>query len=155
MLGWYIFNRRFGSMIRKSGIAISAAIIVTAVSTAFAKDGGLPKLNTEYACHASAQAVAAIISVDTDLFASCMSDENEARQQLEKDWAKYPGSDKDRCIQTKEYLPGYVEWLTCLEMERDVKLMRKDQPGTQNTADKCPVVRYLGDGTILSVNTAC
>jgi hypothetical protein len=138
-----------------TGISISALIILAAVSTAFAKDGGLPKLNIEYACHASQQAVAAIISVDSDLFGSCMSDEKEARQQLEKDWAKYPASDRDRCIQTKEYLPGYVEWLTCLEMERDVKVMRKDQPGPQSTGDRCPVVRYQEDGTILSVNTAC
>jgi hypothetical protein len=72
-------------MIYKSGIAISALVILAAVSTAFARDGGLPKLNTEYACRASEQAVAAIISVDSDLFGSCMSDEKEARQQLEKD----------------------------------------------------------------------
>ena len=142
-------------MISKSEIAISALVILAGVSMAFAKDGGLPKLNTEFACHASAQAVAAIISVDTDLFGSRMGDEKEARQQLETDWAKYPASDKDRCIQTKGYLPGYVEWLTCLEMEKDVVAMRKDQPGPQSTADKCPVVRYLQDGTIHSVNTAC
>ena len=142
-------------MISKSGLAISALVILAAVSMAFAKDGGLPKLNTEFACRASEQAVAAILNVEGDLYGSCMTDEKEARQQLETGWAKYPASDKKRCIQTKEYLPGYVEWLTCLEMERDVKAMRKDRPGPQSTADKCPVVKYLQDGTILSVNTAC
>jgi hypothetical protein len=93
-------------MIYKSVIAISALVVLAAVSTGFAKDGGLPKLNTENACHASAQAVAAVITVDTDLFSSCMSDEKEARQQLEKDWAKYPASDKNRCIPTKGIFTG-------------------------------------------------
>jgi hypothetical protein len=47
-----------------------------------------------------------------------------------------------------------VEWLTCIEMDRDVKAMRKEQPGPTSSADKCPVVRYLEDGTIVSVK-AC
>ena len=27
---------------------------------------------------------------------------------------------------TKAYLPSYVEWLTCLEMERDVRNLRRE-----------------------------
>jgi hypothetical protein len=83
-----------------------------------------------------------------------MSDEKDAHDQLNKNWATYPASDKARCIHPMEYMPGYVEWLTCLEMVRDVKAMRKGQPGPTSTVDKCPIVRYLEDGTILSVN-AC
>jgi hypothetical protein len=135
----------------KSKFIVAAAIVLAAASTVLAKDGGVPKLDIENACRASEQAISAIFTVTSDIFASCTSDESDARGQLEKNWTAFPGSDKARCIQTKEYLPSYVEWLTCLEMTRDVKAMRKSQPGPLTTTDKCPVVRYLEDGTILSV----
>jgi hypothetical protein len=141
-------------MIMKSKFLVGAIVILMATSTALAKVDGLPKLDIETACHASERAVAAIITVTNDIFSSCMSDEKEARDQLDKSWATYPAVDKARCIQTKEYMPGYVEWLTCLEMDRDVKAMRKERPGPTSSTDKCPVVRYLEDGTIVSVK-AC
>ena len=37
--------------------------------------------------------------------------------------AAYAAVDKSRCMRTSVYLPSYVEWLTCLEMERDVRKM--------------------------------
>jgi hypothetical protein len=141
-------------MSTRSKTIISLAIVLVAASTALAKDGGLPKLDTEYTCRASEKAMAAAAGTGSDSFGSCMSDENDARKQLEKDWATYPASDRARCIQQKEYTPGYVEWLTCIEMERDVKAMRKGQPEISSSVDKCPAVRYRQDGTIVSVN-AC
>ncbi len=141
-------------MIAKSKFFVGAIVILTAGSAALAKGGGLPKLDIEKACHASEQAVAAVITVTSDMFSACVSDEKEARDQLDKNWATYPAVGKTRCIQPKEYMPGYVEWLTCLEMDRDVKTMRKEQPGPASSTDRCPVVRYLPDGTIVSVN-AC
>jgi hypothetical protein len=137
-----------------SKIIISLAIVIAAASTALAKDGGLPKLNTEYGCHASEKALATATGTTSDNFGSCMSDENDARKQIEKDWATYPASDKARCIQPKEYTPAYVEWLTCLEMDWEVRAMRKGQPAISSSVDKCPAVRYRQDGTIVSVN-AC
>jgi hypothetical protein len=141
-------------MLTKLNIISSAAIFLAAVSPAPAKDGGLPRLNIEYACHASEKAVAAIFNVTFDVYSSCMSDEQAAREQLTKDWASFPASIKARCIQPKEYLPSYVEWFTCLEMTRDVRVMRKGQPEIATTVDRCPVVRFREDGTIVSVN-AC
>jgi hypothetical protein len=137
----------------ESKIIISVAIILAAVS-ALAKDAGLPKLNTERACRASESALSTATGTASDTFGSCMSDENEARKQLEKNWATYPASDKARCIQPKEYTPAYVEWLTCLEMDRDVNAMREGQPAVSTSVDKCPAVRFRQDGTILSVH-AC
>jgi hypothetical protein len=144
-------------MIRKSEIAVAALILFAVSSTTVpAQDARLPKLDIEYACHASAKAVEAIISVTSDIYKSCVDDENEARQQLEKEWSNFSASDKSQCITPKEYVPGYVEWITCLEMTRDVKVMRKGQPPvTSSDVHECPLVRFLEDGTITSVNTAC
>jgi hypothetical protein len=133
---------------------ISVALVLVGASTALAKDRGLPKLDTEYGCHASQKALATATGTDADTFSSCMSDESDARKQLEKDWATYSASDKTECIQPKEYTPGYVEWLTCLEMDREVRALRKGQPDISTSVDKCPAVRYRQDGTIVSVN-AC
>src|ERR1700690_470199 len=120
-------------MISKSKFFVGAIVILAAGSAALAKGGGLPKLDIEMACHASEQAVAAVITVTGDMFGSCVSDEKEARDQLDKNWTTYPAADRSRCIQPKEYMPGYVEWLTCLEMVRDVKVMRKERPGPMST----------------------
>jgi hypothetical protein len=142
-------------MVDRLGIAVYA-ITLAAASAASAKNGGLPKLDIEFACRSSEQAVSAVMSITTDIYKSCLDDENDARNQLNKAWTEFPASDKARCIQPKEYLPSYVEWLTCLEMTRDVKVMRKGRPGpTSSDIHECPVVRFLEDGTITSVDTAC
>ena len=64
-----------------------------------------------------------------------MASEQKAREQLVKDWAQYAAADKSRCVQSgsKVYLPSYIEWLTCLEMEiavRKMKLEEKTPPAT-------------------------
>jgi hypothetical protein len=65
--------------------------------------------------------------------ASCKparNSEQKARDQIIKDRATYAAADKKQCMRTDVYLPSYVEWLTCLEMERDVrKMQREDQFG--------------------------
>ena len=71
-------------MIKRLEIAISVGVTLLVVSTALAKDGGPPKLDMEYACHASEVAVSAVISVTTDIYQSCLNDENDARVQLDK-----------------------------------------------------------------------
>src|SRR5262245_2750722 len=53
--------------------------------------------------------------------------EQKAREQIIKDQATYSSADKRRCMRTGVYLPSYVEWLTCLEMERDVRKMRGEE----------------------------
>ena len=52
---------------------------------------------------------------------TCLKQEQDARQEMINSWTKYPAEDKQKCINTTGYLPSYVEWLTCLEMYRDVR----------------------------------
>jgi hypothetical protein len=52
---------------------------------------------------------------------SCLRQEQEARQQIINNWTTYPVPDRQKCINTKVYNPSYVEWITCLEMYRDVR----------------------------------
>jgi hypothetical protein len=101
------------------------ATIVFASQAALAAEGP-PNLNAEPSCRAAADA-AAMGSIGgggnvRDL-ASCMRDENEARDQLGKEWAQFSPSEQQRCTSETKMggSPSYVELLVCLEMIRDAK----------------------------------
>ena len=62
---------------------------------------------------------------------SCMRSENEARDQLVRQWGEFPGSDKSYCVGLAK-LGGeasYVALLTCLEMARDAKRLKGEDTG--------------------------
>ena len=58
----------------------------------------------------------------------CIDSEHAIREELVKQWSSFESSDKVHC--TNESTMGgessYTELLTCLEMARDVRAMRKD-----------------------------
>jgi hypothetical protein len=53
----------------------------------------------------------------------CAADETQARTQVQSEWKQFTPGAKSQCNQetTADNSPSYVELLTCLEMERDVK----------------------------------
>ena len=53
----------------------------------------------------------------------CMTDETQARNQLQTEWAQFAPREKNQCNQdsSEGSISSYVELQTCLEMERDVK----------------------------------
>jgi hypothetical protein len=97
---------------------------------------GVPTIDIHKTCRAAA-VVTAGTSPETDI-EICMSSEQKAREQLVKDWGKYAVADKTRCIQggSRVYLPSYIEWLTCVEMETAVKNMRQEQRATGTTRER-------------------
>jgi hypothetical protein len=113
-------------MITKVRFALSAAIVLGAAFAASA--GPLPSIDMEKMCRASA---AAPFADNTATFDICISDEQSAREKMVEDWSNIPARDKARCVLPGEYLPGYIEWLTCLEMERDYRKIRQQQPDEQ------------------------
>ena len=114
------------TMFTMTKIILSAAIIVGAASAAFA--AGLPSIDMQKMCRASETSPFADNTATLDV---CLSDEQEARDKLFEDWGNIPATDKTRCVLPAEYLPSYVEWLTCLEMERDFRKIRQQQPDEQ------------------------
>lgn len=148
-------------MITKLKIALSAAVVLGAAPVGLAQDRGLPTLDIQKVCRQNDREVRSLFSnVAQDYFTICMDDEQKAREQILKDWATFPALAKSRCVQPKEYLVGYVEWLTCLEITRDVIKMRKDsgspmsEAATVNGRRRCPIVQIGEDGSIKSV-VAC
>jgi hypothetical protein len=160
------------TMLTKSKLVLATAVIINilgAVSPSLAKDGGPPTIDIQKTCRESSSALIGLTGSDSqDTFSSCMNDEQAARDQLVKEWATYPTPAKALCIQPKEYLPGYVEWQSCLEMTRDVINLRKEQAGSapassdashqssgrrsSSEARECPVVKTAEDGSIVWVD---
>ena len=52
----------------------------------------------------------------------CLRSEQDARDQLEREWASFPAADRSLCTQTASMggMASYVALITCLEMKRDV-----------------------------------
>ena len=87
-----------------------------------AQAGSVPIIDARKGCLASQEAVGSIFGPNNAFGVdSCLRQEQEARQQIINNWTTYPVSDRQKCIDTTVYNPSYVEWITCLEMYRDVR----------------------------------
>jgi hypothetical protein len=83
-------------------------------SSGSAKPDELPHFGVARSC----QDARAYTGDDKNLaYRGCMKDENDARAELARKWAKFkPGDRKDCVAQGAAPVPSYVELLTCLEM---------------------------------------
>jgi hypothetical protein len=64
----------------------------------------------------------------------CIEDEKAARAALAKRWAEFASVDRARCIRmsTMNQTASYVEVLTCLEMELEVRRLHRGANPTPN-----------------------
>jgi hypothetical protein len=60
---------------------------------------------------------------------SCVTGEEAARKEVEKDWTKIPVAERTQCVSTvrADSSPSYVELLICLEMTRDSRKRQDDE----------------------------
>jgi hypothetical protein len=91
----------------------------------------------------------------------CSRDEAAALGQLKMEWVKFVGADKRFCMETTQIggFASYVELLTCLEIERDVKSADNNTRGPRVNPELRPmrsgppgVTVGIGDGPISSRN---
>jgi hypothetical protein len=80
---------------------------------------GVPKIDVKNTCRNAAAVTGTLTRQAID---TCIADEQSAREELVKNWAQFPAAARANCVHTStDYLPSYVEVLTCLSMARDVK----------------------------------
>jgi hypothetical protein len=93
-------------------VLAAASVIATA---AFAAD--VPTIDVSKTCKPIAND--RTFAIDSD---RCLKSEQEARDQLTREWANFPAGDRTLCTQTATMggTASYVELITCLEMKRDV-----------------------------------
>jgi hypothetical protein len=92
-------------------------------SSGSAKPDGVPRFDVVRSC----QDARAYTGDDKNLaYRGCMKDENDARAELARKWAKFkPGDRKDCAAQGAAPVPSYVELLTCLEMSDEADALYK------------------------------
>jgi hypothetical protein len=93
-------------------------IILTSLQPATVADA-VPKFDIARECRGEGG--------DQEMQKRCVEDETQARTQLQTEWLQFTSSAKMQCIQetSMDGAPSYVEFLTCLEMERDVRAERE------------------------------
>jgi hypothetical protein len=83
----------------------------------------LPAFNVEPSCRAAAARAG-----DPAYLAVCMRKEQDARDAIDRQWPQFTGADRARCLPgtTNGRRQTYTELLTCLEMARDVRNLRRE-----------------------------
>jgi hypothetical protein len=107
---------------------IAAAIVLLTTFAAAAQDASFPNLDTQKLCRARANSAEEMMgdkSVASRTFETCMKSEQDARDALVAAWKDIPPSYKTTCIMPSVYSPSYAEWISCLELNIDVKILRR------------------------------
>jgi hypothetical protein len=112
-------------------IAAAAAIVGFVGGCADAQAQSIPTIDIQQTCKMAA-IVTVSLSGGTNDLEICLNSENGARQQMVKNWSTFTPSDRQGCIQPRVYLPSYVEWLTCFEMNKVVREARDRGQATQD-----------------------
>lgn len=81
----------------------------------------VPKFDIARGCRLDNVASSGI--TETQPVNKCVSDEQQALQQLRKQWSQFSVLDRTTCTAdtNSDSTPSYIELLTCLEMARDAK----------------------------------
>lgn len=87
----------------------------------------VPDFDVEPTCLAAARAVPEQRRDIVD----CIAQERGARDELEKKWAQFAASDRDRCAGVARIArePSYVELLTCLDIARSAQGLPDERNG--------------------------
>src|ERR1700724_745794 len=87
------------------------------------------RLKFEQCFEATKRAAFAMMGSQGRTVESCMSGEERARKDLEKDWSKYPSAERTQCAapMANNRSPSYVELLICLEMMGDSRKHRDEE----------------------------
>jgi hypothetical protein len=103
------------SRVSLSKMTAVAGLAACLVGPAFAADPKVPNLDVTPTCRP-------LDKSDMLDEGRCRKSEQDARDQLVRDWANFPAADRSQCIATATMggSASYVELITCLEMKRDV-----------------------------------
>ena len=113
-------------------------ILTIVPSTVWAASDGIPTLDVRPVCRGIAgQSADPGVGQrnQTETFQQCMESEQAVREQLKQEWSAFSAADKRHCV-TLATTGGELsntELLTCLEMARDVRVLRSASSGRETT----------------------
>ena len=120
-----------------SVIAIATTIVSSTLS---ARSQGVPTLDVKPVCRgiASQSADPGVGQGSQDqTYRQCIETEQATREQIEKEWPTFSATDKRHCVvlATTGGESSNTELLTCLEMARDVRVLRSAAAVSSSSAD--------------------
>jgi hypothetical protein len=125
------------------GYLVSAIAIATMIvsSTLSARSQDIPTLDVKPVCRgiASQSADPGVGQGSQDqTYRQCIETEQATREQIEKEWPTFSAADKRHCVvlATTGGESSNTELLTCLEMARDVRILRSAAAASSSSADK-------------------
>jgi hypothetical protein len=104
--------------------------ILVAATLALAADR-LPSFRIEAHCRDVASRAAPVGDVGI-----CLRKEWAARDQLIRQWARLPRSDRTHCVELVKGEPTYTGLLTCLELAEQARQLRDPGRGTTGEAGR-------------------
>jgi hypothetical protein len=112
-------RREGSSMIVPAMLITSLGLVVTVADT-------IPRYDVRSTCRKAVAMTS--MGEGGRTVENCMSGEDEARKEVEKDWIKIPAAERTQCVSTvrADSSPSYVELLVCLEMTRDSRKRQED-----------------------------
>ena len=87
---------------------------------------GVPNWDLTASCRAAGSA--GFAQTPSERVTSCLASEQRTREELNKSWSTYPTEDRIGCVKSLTFSPTYTELVTCLEMRRDVRVLRDAKP---------------------------
>jgi hypothetical protein len=106
---------------------------------AVADSPNVPSWDLTASCRAAA--LAGFSEKPSDRQQSCLASEQRTREQLTKYWSTYPAEDRIGCVKSLTFSPTYTELVTCLEMRRDVRVLRDAKPADTNPREIKDIAR--------------
>jgi hypothetical protein len=104
-------------------ISFSAMVLGSNLFIAIADN--VPKFDIERGCRLDDAASEGLSEAQP--LQKCISDEQQARRQLQTQWSQFSSSDRRTCVAdtNTDSTPSYVELLTCLQIAKDARAQWK------------------------------
>ena len=98
---------------------LAVSVVLVGTSLALPATEKMPVFDVGPSCHAATS----LMSLDPERSKRCIEDENSARDQVAKQWAKFPIDDRERCSKVAQLdgSPSYVDLLECLTLAREAR----------------------------------
>ncbi len=120
---------------------LTTVIMIAAIgpSIALARSDEIPTLDVRPVCRGIASQAAdpgVGQGGQGETFQRCMESEKDVREQIGKRWGEFSAADKRHCVELAKTggESSNTELLTCLEMSRDVRVMRSAAAAASETA---------------------
>jgi hypothetical protein len=103
-------------------------VAVLCLSGLSARSDDIPTLDVNPVCRGIAMQGELEAGLQQTSFQQCVQGEHAVREQIKQEWSTFTTADKSHCVSLAKTggESSYTELITCMEMARDVRELRKN-----------------------------